>query len=238
MIETFFFVSLAITFVLILYLVYQFRQKFTALENKCDTMFEIINNIVTELNNRNNLVHRGSFPENILYTPAIHEHNSQDYNAPKLPKLVVSESEDDSGDEGDDEGDDESDDESDDDSENESEHDVILPEELNESQPVKIINVGIGEIDENISPDEELSVATDEHDPDIHDGLDPDTDNLIVDKLDETLENRNEIQNVPMDVYKKMNITALKALVIEKGYATDVSKLKKHDLLKLLEPSA
>ena len=56
MLETFFFVSLAITFVLILFLVYHFRQKFTSLETKCDTMFEIINNIVTEMNNRNTLV--------------------------------------------------------------------------------------------------------------------------------------------------------------------------------------
>lgn len=246
MIETIFFVSLAITFVLILYLVYQFRQKFTALEHKCDTMFEIINNIVTELNNRNNLVHHGSLPENILYTPSIPEHDSQDYNVSELPKLIVSESDDESGDESDDEAgndsDDESGDESDDEDENgiesDDENDVILPEEINHSQPVKIINVGIGEIDDSISPEEELSVATDEHDPDIHDGLDPNTENLIVDKLDETLENKNEIQDVSMDVYKKMNLTALKAVVIEKGYATDVSKLKKQELLKLLEPSA
>jgi len=61
---------------------------------------------------------------------------------------------------------------------------------------------------------------------------------LIVDKLDDTLENRDEIQDVPMDVYKKMNITALKAVVNEKGYTNDVGKMKKNELLKLLETLA
>ena len=41
-----------------------------------------------------------------------------------------------------------------------------------------------------------------------------------------------------MDVYKKMNITALKAVVTEKGYTNDVGKMKKNELLKLLETLA
>ena len=48
-IETFFFISLGITFVLILLLVYHFKQRLNSIEQKSDTMFEIINNIVTEL---------------------------------------------------------------------------------------------------------------------------------------------------------------------------------------------
>ena len=238
MLETFFFVSLAITFVLILYLVYLFRQKFTALETKCDTMFEIINNIVTEMNNRNTLVQHGGLPENIIYTPALQEPEQQYYEAPELPKLLVSESEDESDDESEGESEGESDDESEGESDDES-NNIILPEELNDTQSIKVINVGMGDIDENISNEEELSVETDEQDPDIQNGLDPNiTDNLIVDKLDETLENKNEIQDVHMDVYKKMNITALKAVVVEKGYTNDAGKMKKHELLKLLETSA
>lgn len=48
-IETFFFISLGITFVLILLLVYHFKQRLNSIEQKNDTMFEIINNIVTEI---------------------------------------------------------------------------------------------------------------------------------------------------------------------------------------------
>ena len=48
-IETFFFISLAITFVLILLLVYHFKQRIITVEQKCDTMFDIINTMVQEI---------------------------------------------------------------------------------------------------------------------------------------------------------------------------------------------
>ena len=231
MIETVFFVSLAITFILILFLVYHFRQSFTALETKCDTMFEIINNIVTEMNNRNTLVTHHDMPENVLYTPDVQGQDEYYGAAPELPKLLVSESEYESGDESEDESEDESDDE----------NDVIFPEELIEGNVVKVINVGMESIDGTISPQEEYSsVVSEEQDPDIHEGLDQENnDNLLVDKLEETtLENSPENIPIPMDVYRKMNITALKALVIEKGYASDTTKMRKQDVLKLLETSA
>ena len=44
-IETSFFVSLGITFILILLMVYHFKERLSGLEKKGDTMFEIINNI-------------------------------------------------------------------------------------------------------------------------------------------------------------------------------------------------
>ena len=242
MIETVFFVSLAITFILILFLVYHFRQSFTALETKCDTMFEIINNIVTEMNNRNTLVTHHNMPENVLYTPGAQSQEDY-YSTPELPKLLVSESEYESEDESEDETEDESEDESEDEDEDES-SEVILPEELNENDDnssIKVIAVGMESIDDSISPPEEYSsVVSEEQDPDIQEGLDTEnTDPLVVDKLEETtLENSPEDITIPMDVYKKMNITALKALVIEKGYASDTTKMKKQELLKLLETSA
>jgi hypothetical protein len=54
-IETFFFLSLGITFVLILLLVYHFKQRLTTLENKCDTVYEIITNLVQEVSNIRNI---------------------------------------------------------------------------------------------------------------------------------------------------------------------------------------
>ena len=47
--ETFFFLSLGITFVLILLLVYHFKQRLTTVEAKSDTMFEIMNTMVKEM---------------------------------------------------------------------------------------------------------------------------------------------------------------------------------------------
>ena len=61
-IETFFFLSLAITFVLILLLVNHFKQRLTMIEQKCDTMFEIINNIVQEMSSMKKSFISTSFP--------------------------------------------------------------------------------------------------------------------------------------------------------------------------------
>jgi hypothetical protein len=47
--ETFFFVSLGITFLLILMLVYHFKQRLNHIEKKGDTMFDIVNNMVKEM---------------------------------------------------------------------------------------------------------------------------------------------------------------------------------------------
>ena len=47
--ETFFFISLGITFLLILLLVYHFKQRLSIVEQKGDTMFDIINNMVKEM---------------------------------------------------------------------------------------------------------------------------------------------------------------------------------------------
>ena len=49
--ETSFVISLGITFVLLLLLIYHFKQRLSVAENKQDTMFEIINNLAQELNN-------------------------------------------------------------------------------------------------------------------------------------------------------------------------------------------
>lgn len=247
MLEMFFFVSLAITFVLILFLVYHFRQKMTSMENRCDAMFDIINNIVKEMNNRTSLVTHHEPPGNIIFKPDMPYFERQE-----LPKLVVSESEyeDDSDDESESESDDDDDadsDESDDDAgaddEADESDDVILPEGVYEDMSVKVINVEIHDIDADITINDENLVANDsfdEEDPDIQDGLDAEKiDNLQVEKLEPTLEsNVFELQQTHMDIYRKMNLNALKALVIEKGYASDTNKLKKVELLKLLETSA
>ena len=249
MLEMFFFVSLAITFVLILFLVYHFRQKFTALEEKCDTMFEIINNIVKEMNNRAALEQiQHEIPENVIFTPNVNQMNIPT----ELPKLVVSESEDESDEESEDESDEESEEESDEESEEESDNEtdqaVILPEDLiEETQSIKIIqNVDLNDIDEDINPIEDNNVSNDVsdiEDPNIDEGLDEEAVSMIhVEKLEETtLENNDETSETPpMEVYRKMNISALKALIVEKGLHSnnDINKMKKAELLRLLETSA
>ena len=56
-IETFFFLSLGITFALIITLVYHFKKRMESMETRCDTMFDIVQNLakeVLEFKNSNN----------------------------------------------------------------------------------------------------------------------------------------------------------------------------------------
>jgi len=48
-IESLFLISLGITFVLILFLIYHFKQRITSLEQKTETMFGIVNSIVKDM---------------------------------------------------------------------------------------------------------------------------------------------------------------------------------------------
>jgi hypothetical protein len=54
LIETFFYLSLGVCFVLILLLVYHFKQRILNLEQKSDTMVDIISNVVKEITNLKN----------------------------------------------------------------------------------------------------------------------------------------------------------------------------------------
>ena len=71
-IETFFFISLGITFVLILLLVYHFKQRLNAIEQKNGTMFDIINNIVQEITTMKKIFLQQSRPNIPMYTRPVH----------------------------------------------------------------------------------------------------------------------------------------------------------------------
>ena len=69
--ETSFFISLGISFVLILLLVYHFKQRLSVAEGKLDTMFEIINNLAQELSNVKSVIMHNNrpstpFPHNMV----------------------------------------------------------------------------------------------------------------------------------------------------------------------------
>jgi hypothetical protein len=111
-------------------------------------------------------------------------------------------------------------DESGDDAENSVK--VITLEPLEELHEMPIDDIDTSDNDEN-----ETGVSLVASDP------------IVVEKLDnEHLENLSKpdvTERVSSDVYNKMSIQALKALVITKGLSSDPSKMKKGDLVKLLE---
>ena len=137
--ETFFFISLGITFVLILLLVYHFKQRLTSLEQKSDTMFEIINNIVKELGflknvtmtmHPSNLTNMAPFLGNkntlsstfeyLVHPPTMNEVQLPTDSQNKITLEEIIECDDDCDDDGDDDGDYDGDDDGDDDSDDDS----------------------------------------------------------------------------------------------------------------------
>lgn len=246
-VETFFFVSLGITFILILLLVYHFRQRFISLEHKCDTMFELINNIVTELNNERRSTHGfGVTSPPVLFYPEPDGHTTVGGQADKPePFTDMDDSDDESDEEGeDDDSDDEysdsdEDDDEDSDEDEESdddEHIHIAPIEETDNNSVKVILLDqVEELTE--LPDDEMD------DSDSYDNDKPIdlvvSDPIVVEKLDvqhlEQVPAESHTEKAANEVYNKMSLQALKTMVITKGLSSDPSKMKKAELIKLLE---
>jgi len=66
-VENFFFIGLALLFVLVLLLVYHFKQRMNSVEKKGDNMFDLLTNVVRELRNiRTNIGGGGSTVEQVV----------------------------------------------------------------------------------------------------------------------------------------------------------------------------
>ena len=216
-IETFFFISLGISFILIVLLVYHFKQRITTLEQKNDTMFEIINNIVKEIT---------AIKSNVFSSHTIRSPYTMDFF--KCPvdgnRAVIDELnkiEDDEEEEDEDEEDEEDEDEED---EDEEDIDTVI---LNQVSKIVVNDDDLElnmEDDTDITPIKTININIDS---DKHEETELD---LFIQKTENSA--RAETSK---DMYTKMSITALKSLVVEKGICADPSKMKKNELIKMLD---
>ena len=60
MLESFFFVTLGISCILLMMLIYHFKQRINKLENNNRMMFDVINNMVQELSILKNTIHHNT----------------------------------------------------------------------------------------------------------------------------------------------------------------------------------
>ena len=212
--ETTFVISLGITFVLVLLLIYHFKQRLSIAENKQDTMFEIVNNLAQELNNikmslSNAVVSPASYPFSNVQNE---EQNltEVDLQASDLNDFSLT------GQEEDAESDEETtDDEDSDISDSEDEDDKIVVSEDEDEISV-----------EDVDPEEKKEELTvDKPEEQIEESLEKEESNV---KEEQELE-------ASEPNFSKMNLGALKSYIVEKGLVEDASKMKKADILKLLE---
>lgn len=203
--DTFFFLSLGIAFVLILLLVYHFKQRLTANETKCDTMFEIVNGLASEVNAMKGAVIssqqqltqiRGGMSS--IPVPQGHMFSNMSLVEQTQQEVEEIDSDDEILDE-------ETDEDSDSDSDSESEGEEKEGLELVGSQMM------IHEDNE----DSKIVVSDDEEE-------------------EEEKEAENTLQTQSVD-FAKMNVANLKTYVMEKGLVEDAKKMKKTEILELLK---
>jgi|UniRef100_A0A6C0IR62 hypothetical protein len=222
MMDTIFYLGLVVTFLLILLVVYHFKNRVSTMEQRCDTMFEIMNNIVQELNllRRNQkMSFDGGEHTSMPPTHAIeHEHNIQMHHANE-------------------EDDEEDEYESDEDDSTYSSDDDLEEDDEDDEEEDKVVELDNDKMDDDVLKQVQMVDETVNSEPTQISLLEIDDNNSIkVEKVETTLENTDQLDDFPstMDAYKAMTNSALKALVIEKGLSTNPSKLKKSELLDLL----
>ena len=241
-IETFFFLSLAITFILILLLVNHFKQRINTLEQKCDTMFEVINSILQDVGSLSKVFSFSdpriqamhpvftkpqSFYDNFNATTENSKSNPEvviDLNDDDDDKIVVSDDDDDESDY--DESGNETDIESHD---YESDDDELVVDD--DAQKIKIVNVDILEkIDAEIFQENEDIMSDEVAEEETLNGNDEDLEEIIAEiseiqvlKMDAIGESTDDVVESTYtddsllnqrDIYNKMTAQELKKIVI------------------------
>ena len=207
--ETSFFFTLGITFLLILLLVYHFKQRIVANETKQDHMFELINNIVQEINNIKtsvSLMNRPStpYPHNLQNTFSAEEQYSQ---------------------------------QNDDEPQQESYED-------NSDSEIDVSEIDVSEDDDSDDEDEKI-IVSDNDDISVEEiSVDENfVENIVTDKVELVeVELINVIKPTEEEAKKpdfnKMNLGNLKAYILEQGWVEDASKMKKAQILSLIQERA
>jgi len=225
--------------------VYHFKQRLTTLENKCDTVYEIITNLVKEVSNIRQIQIQhlsNTFSSNTI-VPSFH--NTEINGKIKVSDEDFEDEDEEDEDEDEDEdsqaSDEDEDDEDDEDDENKMPPLITIEEETLSNSTIKVINVDIGDVIESDILETEVECENLDGEENKLEPIELDDEEQIhVEKLDESpaLENNepeNDSKETSRDVYNKMSVSELKALVITKGLSSDPSKKKKNELLKMLE---
>tara|TARA_B100001093_G_scaffold520444_1_gene615993 strand:- start:4514 stop:5221 length:708 start_codon:yes stop_codon:yes gene_type:complete len=216
--ESFFFLMLATTFVLILLLVYHFKNRITSMEEKNDKLFSIIRSLAEELNSlKDNPYPLNMHPLNVTtnFDSKTNEHSDKFINLNDIDhsNLVDNIDLDDFDDEDDDE---------------------INTEDLEEEF------------------DDEIDMIQQDPDEDADDEDEEDEDSQFENEENDKITIPKEIKKIVVEEseivdeletpkseekkeYKNLNLSELKQLVISKGLATNTGKMRKNDLISLLE---
>ena len=231
-VDSFFFLSLGITFILLFLMAFHFKTRISAIERKNNTLTDICTTMVSEIGTLKSRINQmsisvgGSYPniDTAIYRGPIEQENES------------------------------SDEEyEDDDYESEDEEELDVEIETNNGATIIVLdettNVSV-DLEEIEDADSRKIIVDEQHAPlPIDLDITEEEDEVVVVKqesnnqveeleeiiLDETKDSEIESTIVPsMSTYRKMTVQMLRTIVIRDGLCTDPSKLKKQELLKIL----
>jgi hypothetical protein len=227
-----------------------FENKAREQNHKISSMLSLVSSLTEEVHSiRRHIMQGGS----VIKQNTVHyENNTNDEDLVSVSDDDENDDDDDDEqddyDEDDDEQDEDDDEEDDDDDEQDDDEDKFdIMEEIGQNvieigdnvkvltllQPIELVSDGE---DEDVSDNEEFDV--DELGTSDEEGEDQ-TKNLSVDKSETQDVKIFDLKSIhleepPIVDYKKLSVGKLKTVVAEKGLAPETSKMKKHELLKLL----
>jgi hypothetical protein len=208
-IESIFYLSLGIIVILIFLIVFHFKQRIESLEKKGFLLTELYNNLVKEF----------SIMKTVVYSPpALQQKQNIVFSTePSYNKIIVMDklSEVDEESESESDSDSESDLDLDSESDSDSLEVVELEPSLDLEESIKVLKVD--------SEEESITVLK----------VDSEEESNTVLKVDS--EPEPEVSTTNTIPYSDMKINELRAIVITKGLSTNPNKLKRAELLQLLE---
>ena len=240
LIDSFFFISLGITFVLLFLMAFHFKNRVSVLEKKNDALTEMCNTIVHEIHVVKQMV-------SLQVQSPVHSSSTNFSNIPVNTMLYTNQI---SQNESDDDSDSDSDSNSDDgretvNSEESERDDVPLSLEIESIEYSDVItdNDDDGSNLKNIESEETIEVHKIQMSDDNVHILEDSMEDIEVTKMDEVLHIEEDVAseipsistNQKQSSYKKMNVQMLRMMVISKGLCSDPSKMKKQELLKMLD---
>ena len=238
MMDSVFYLGLIITFVLIILLAYHFKQRVSVLEEKNHTMFEILNNVVKELNivRENQMRYIGIDEQPGSVVEGDFSHTVDTYQKPDATEINSELDYEESEEEDTENEESEEEDSDDEDSDVESEDDRSRVKLITVNDDLSVNDISSVDNFENAADYNQLPDVDEVDDQDIPEIIN--SDELIVEKLETPLE--ESINQEPEDVYVDKDYSShtlpqLKALVISRGLASNPSKLKKSEVIALLE---
>jgi hypothetical protein len=220
-------------------LVYHFKERLSVLETKGETMVEIINNMVVEVTSlKQYIVNSQPQSQSQSQCRSPPEIVSSQFNGIKMEVIeendktdvIVEEDDNDADDEADDETDDETDDDDTDDETIDDDMDIDNILEMEEIEEEYSMNVFEPEEEDTnktfILPNYSMKIDGEDNTTNMDDNT------TIVSDMEYA---SNPTDNLVEKPLYKMNLTELRGLVTKKGLETNPSKLKKQELIKLLE---